>query len=208
MWRYRWPAFLAGALFFALWYAINLGKLQPPSGPDATRALLSGALFAWLIWLLTWFLPALAFVQPRPEGLYLRTPFYRLTIPYDLILSTRPVDLRKVFHLPTLRPTQRSLLAPLSGSPALAVDLERYPSHPLILRLFLSRYFLSPERPGLILAVRDWAQLSRHLTEAIDQWRLAHQVPEFRPASDAAAIIGPPRPPERKWWQFWKRGDG
>ncbi len=204
MWRYRWPAFLVGTIFLGLWYAIDLGRIQPRGVPDPSQALLAGGLLAWLVWLLTWFLPYLAFAQPGPQGLYLRTPFYRLIIPYDLILSTRPVDMRKVFHPPALRAGQRRLLAPLWAHPALAVDLGRYPTHPLILRLFLSRFFLAPDRPGIILAVGDWAQLSRQLSEAVDQWRTVQKGPAFRPASDAAAILGPPAPPQRKWWQFWK----
>ena len=84
-----------------------------------------------------------AYVQCRPEGVRLQLPLYQLTIPYQAIRATRPTELYRMF------PPSK----------------ERWPQRRYLMRLWLPKYMLAPDRPGLVLAVSDWMALSSDLDE-------------------------------------------
>lgn len=151
-----WPAVLIVALSATLiiW------------GASEFRTYLSTILFgSGVILVLTLFFRLRAYTQCRSSGLLVRLPFYRLEIPYRLIKSTRPSDLYRVFLPTEQRWTQRRFLMPLFGRTVVVVELDELPSPRRWLRLWMTKYMLSPETDGLVLAVRDWIGLRTELDE-------------------------------------------
>ncbi len=144
----------------------------------------------------------MAYVQPRQDHLRLQTPIYRLKVSYRRIHNTRPVNIARMFPPSKLKVAQQRLLEPFYGSTALGVDLHGYPIHPLLLRLFLNRFMLAADQPGLVLLVSDWMALSNQLSSLTDAWRSAQQLEGQDPISDAAAILATPSR-RKPWWRFW-----
>jgi len=106
-----------------------------------------------------------AYVQCRPEGVRLQLPLYQLTIPYQAIRATRPTELYRMFPPSKERWPQRRYLMRLSGVTVIVLDMDELPASRFLLRLWLPKYMLAPDRPGLVLAVSDWMALSSDLDE-------------------------------------------
>ena len=47
----------------------------------------------------------------------------------------------------------------------IVLDMDELPASRFLLRLWLPKYMLAPDRPGLVLAVSDWMALSSDLDE-------------------------------------------
>lgn len=185
--RYRRPSFLLAVMLLGLWLPVSLERVSwpPPSGGPW---LFAGGVVAAAFWLFTLFAPRFAYVQPRQDHLRLRTPVYRLNISYRRIRTTRPLQIAKTFPLTDLPRGKRNMLEPFQGRTALGVDLRSFPVSPTVLRLFLDRLFLAPDRPGLILIVDDWMELSEQISDHTEGDRSERQS-EPRHFSDAARIL-------------------
>lgn len=112
-----------------------------------------------------------AYAQCRTDALRIQLPFYRLTIPYETILSTRPTDFFRLFPLKKVPRLQRNYLRPIMGKTVVVIDVEELPRSRSRLRLWLGRYMLHPDAPGLLLTVRDWIALRGELDERRTQHR-------------------------------------
>jgi hypothetical protein len=135
-------------------------------GAPEFRGYLSVTLFgSGAILILTLFFRLRAYVQCRSSELRVQLPFYRLEIPYRAIQSTRPTDLFRVFLPTEQRWTQRRFLMPIFGRTIVVVEMETLPAPRRQLRLWITKYMLSPETEGLVLAVRDWIGLRSELDE-------------------------------------------
>lgn len=99
------------------------------------------------------------------SGLRLQFPFFRLTIPYTEIRSTRPTELYRMFPPDRQRWAQRYFLRALFGRTMVVIELEQLPRPKLWLRLWMSKYMLCPDRVGLVLAVQDWMAFRAELDE-------------------------------------------
>jgi hypothetical protein len=187
--RLRIPSFLISALLFGLWYGVTSQWIDWPHS-DKALLLLSSGLLIFGFWVLTLLSPILAYVQILDDHLRLQTPIYRLKVPYEHILNTRPVEVQKMFPPSKLSSNQRSILRPFYGRTALAIDLQGLPPPNFLLRLFFHRFTFSPDTLGLVLLVEDWLGLSRRLTTKVDEWRMARSTHPTKGASDAADIIG------------------
>lgn len=187
--RYRRPAMLLALLLLGLWFPVNLDLLPWPK-PPADSWLLAGGLVSTAFWLFALVGPRMAYVQPRENHLRLQTPIYRLKVSYRRILNTRAVELVKLLPPRSLTRGKRRLLTPFYDHTALGVDLEGYPLHPLLMRLFLHDLFFAPDRPGLVLIVGDWMRLSNQLSDRLQAWRDSRR--ERTSRSDAAAILDDP----------------
>ncbi len=184
--RYRRPSMLLALLLLGLWYPVNLDLLPWPR-PPADAWLLAGGFVSLAFWLFALIGPRLAYVQPREDHLRLQTPIYRLKVSYRRVLNTRAVELAKLLPPSDLSSGKRRLLAPFYDRTAVGVDLEGYPLHPLLMRLFLHDLFFAPDRTGLVLIVADWMRLSNQLSDGLQAWRDSRR---HRTApSDAAAIL-------------------
>jgi hypothetical protein len=187
--RYRWPAFLLAVGLIALWLGLDRGMIDLL--PNASSpGLLLGAIVAGSLWLFSLLAPLWAYAQPRGDHLRVQTPFYRLNIPYRYVQGTRPLDMRKAFASKRLRGAKARMVRRFGRHTGLAVDLTELPKGSALLSLFFHPLFLSPDRPGLILMVRDWKKLSRQITTHLDTWRTSHQGPRHAAPSDASTILG------------------
>jgi len=151
-----WPTVLIAALSVTLiiW------------GAPEFRAYLSVTLFgSGAILVLTFFFRLRAYVQCRTSELWVQLPFFHLEIPYRSIRSTRPTDLYRLFFPEQQRWTQRRFLMPIFGRTVVVVELEELPAPRRSLRLWMTKYMLSPETEGLVLVVRDWIGLRTELDE-------------------------------------------
>jgi hypothetical protein len=186
--RYRILSFLIFVALLVSWFAIST-KLFVLPFTNISGLFLSGAILFFGFWLFTILGPLLAFAQAHDEHLLLQTPLYRLRIPYQQILNTRPVEVRKIFPPSSLSVGQHSLLKPYFQQTALAIDLQGLPPPNFALRLFFHRFIFSPESTGIILLVDDWMGLSNQLSVRVDTWRMAHSDHPTQGASDAANIL-------------------
>src|SRR5215216_4380438 len=57
----------------------------------------------------------------------------------------------------------RDIFSPLANKTALVIDLNGYPISPVLLRLFLSRFFFKDKTSHLVILVKDWMRFSAEL---------------------------------------------
>lgn len=157
--QYFWPALLivAGSAALLAW---NPSKLQP------YRPLLTIALgCCGMVLVLTLLFRLRAHARCTADCVRVRLPFYQFEIPYSEIKNVRPTELFRLFPPRDQRWSQRRFLAPLFGATVLAIDLDRLPNRKVWLGLWMNKYMLSPDRVGVILAVRDWMGFRAELDE-------------------------------------------
>ena len=102
-------------------------------------------------------------MQAFPGYLKFVTPFLRMNISYRRIHKTTTVEMRQLFPPQIMSSWMRDIFAPLASQTALIVELKGYPISPVILRMFLSRFFFKDKTPHLVILVKDWMKLSSEL---------------------------------------------
>jgi hypothetical protein len=158
-----WPAMIAiGLGMFALAYSeyiAPLGKFLPWRwqlfAGIGGLALFIGVFF----WIIRYF----AYAQPLPNSLKLVTPFLRLNISYKRFKKTTATEMRYLFTYKSMSGWVRDIFSPLANKTALVIDLNGYPISPVLLRLFLSRFFFKDKTPHLVILVQDWMRFSSEL---------------------------------------------
>ena len=105
----------------------------------------------------------IAYVQAFPTHLKFVTPFLRLNISYKRIHKTTTAEMRQLFPPQSMSGWVRDIFAPLANQTALVIELKGYPISPVILRLFLSRFFFRDKSPHLVILVKDWMKFSSEL---------------------------------------------
>lgn len=158
-----WPAMIAiGLGMFALAYSeyiAPLGQLLPWRWQ--LLAVIGG--LAILIGIFFWIIRFFAYVQPLPNSLKLVTPFLRLSISYKRFKKTTATEMRYLFAYKSMSGWVREIFSPLANKTALVIDLNGYPISPVLLRLFLSRFFFKDKTPHLVILVQDWMRFSSEL---------------------------------------------
>lgn len=158
-----WPAMIAiGLGMFALAYSEYLeplGKILP------WRWQLFAGIggLAILIGIFFWVIRFFAYVQPLPNHLKLVTPFMRLNISYKRFKKTTATEMRYLFAYKSMSGWVRDIFSPLANKTALVIDLNGYPISPVLMRLFLSRFFFKDKTPHLVILVQDWMRFSSEL---------------------------------------------
>jgi hypothetical protein len=104
-----------------------------------------------------------AYVQPFPNHLKLVTPFMRINISYKRIKKTTTTEMRYLFAYKSMSGWVQEIFSPLANKTALVIDLNGYPISPVLLRLFLSRFFFKDKTPHFVILVQDWMRLSSEL---------------------------------------------
>jgi len=158
-----WPAMIAMGLgMFALAYSEYIKPLGPflpwrwqePAGVGGL-AIMVGIFF----WVIRYF----AYVQPFPNHLKLVTPFMRINISYKRIKKTTATEMRYIFSYKSMSGWVREIFSPLANKTTLVIDLNGYPISPVLLRLFLYRFFFKDKTPHLVILVKDWMRFSSEL---------------------------------------------
>ncbi len=104
-----------------------------------------------------------AYVQPFPTYLKLVTPFMRVNISYKRFKKTTTTEMRYIFPFKSMSGWVQEIFSPLSHKTALVIDLNGYPISPVLLRLFLYRFFFKDKTPHLVILVKDWMRFSSEL---------------------------------------------
>lgn len=112
-----------------------------------------------------------SFAQCRENGLRIQFPLYRLTIPYEDIRASRPSDFYRVFPPREQPRIQRHFLETLLAKTVVVLELGQLPRSRSWLRLWMSRYMLSPESEDLVLPVRDWIAFRAELDDFRSRYR-------------------------------------
>ena len=115
------------------------------------------------IGLFFWIIRYLAYVQPYPSYLKLVTPFIRINISYKRIKKTTSSEMRHLFSLKSMSGWIQEIFSPLANNTAVVIELTAYPISPVLLRLFLSRFFFKDKTPHFVIVVKDWMRFSAEL---------------------------------------------
>ena len=105
----------------------------------------------------------IAYIQTFPTYIKFVTPFLRLNISYKRIHKTTTAEMRQLFPPKSMSGWMRDIFAPLAGQTAVIIELKGYPISPVVLRLFLSRFFFKDKSPHFVILVRDWMKFSNEL---------------------------------------------
>jgi hypothetical protein len=104
-----------------------------------------------------------AYVQVFPGYLRFVTPFLRFNISARRVHKTTTSEMGQLFPPASMSNWIKDIFAPLARETALVIELKGYPISPVILRMFLSRFFFKDKTPHLVILVKDWMKLSAEL---------------------------------------------
>lgn len=158
-----WPAMITmGVVMFAIAYSEYIAPLgrfltwrwQLPGGVGAL------ALFIGIFFIV---IKNFAYVQPLPNSLKLVTPFMRVNISYKRIRRTTPSQMHYLFPAKSLSGWMQDIIEPLARNTAIVIELNGYPISPILLRMFLSKFFFKDKTPHFVILVNDWMQFSAEL---------------------------------------------
>ena len=158
-----WPALIAiGLGMFALAYS---EYIQPISQFISWRWQLFAAIggLSIFIGIFFWVIRYFAYVQPYPNYLKLVTPFIRINISYKRIKKTTSSEMRYLFSMKSMSGWVQDIFSPLANNTAVVIELTGYPVSPLLLRLFLFRFFFKDKTPHFVILVKDWMRFSSEL---------------------------------------------
>lgn len=147
-------------------FGIAYGQYMEPLGPflpSLWMPFVVIGVLAIMIGIFFLIIRQLAYVQAFPGYLKFVTPFLRMNISYRRIHKTTTVEMRQLFPPQSMSSWMRDIFAPLASQTALIVELKGYPISPVILRMFLSRFFFKDKTPHLVILVKDWMKLSSEL---------------------------------------------
>lgn len=105
----------------------------------------------------------IAYIQPFPGYIKLVTPFLRINISYKRLHKTTTTEMRQLFPPKSMSGWMRDIFAPLASQTAIVLELKSHPVSPLLLRMFLSRFFFKDKTPHLVILVKDWMGLSSEI---------------------------------------------
>jgi len=123
----------------------------------------------------------LAYIQPFPNYIKLVTPFLRVNISYKRLHKTTTTEMKQLFPPKSMSGWVRDIFAPLASQTAIVLELKSYPISPIVLRMFLSRFFFKDKTPHFVILVKDWMKLSSE----IDSFRTGED-PYPKPAKKRA----------------------
>ncbi len=147
-------------------FGIAYGQYMEPLGPFLPMRwmpLVVIGVLAILIGIFFLIIRQVAYVQAFPGYLKFVTPFMRLNISYKRIHKTTTTEMRQLFPPQSMSSWMRDIFSPLASQTALIIELKSFPISPVILRLFLSRFFFKDKTPHFVILVQDWMKLSSEL---------------------------------------------
>jgi len=147
-------------------FGIAYGQYLEPLGPFLPSMWLPFVVIGVLAILIGFFfllIRHIAYVQVFPGYLRFVTPFLRFNISAKRIHKTTTADMGQLFPPAKMSGWIKEIFAPLARETALVFELKGFPISPVILRLFLSRFFFKDKTPHLVILVKDWMKLSAEL---------------------------------------------
>ena len=147
-------------------FGIAYGQYMEPLGPFLPMRwipLVVIGVLAIIVGIFFLIIRQIAYVQAFPGYLKFVTPFLRLNISYKRIHKTTTVEMRQLFPPKSMSGWMRDIFSPLASQTALVIELKGYPISPVILRMFLSRFFFKDKIPHFVILVKDWMKFSSEL---------------------------------------------
>jgi len=147
-------------------FGIAYGQYMEPLGPFLPMTwipLVVIGVLAIIVGIFFLIIKQIAYVQAFPGYLKFVTPFMRLNISYKRIHKTTTVEMRQLFPPKSMSSWMRDIFSPLASQTALVIELKSYPISPIILRMFLSRFFFKDKTPHFVILVKDWMKFSSEL---------------------------------------------
>ncbi|HXD12467.1 MAG TPA: hypothetical protein VN653_20520 [Anaerolineales bacterium] len=147
-------------------FGIAYGQYLEPLGrflPMSWLPFVAIGILSILIGIFFLIIRQIAYVQPFPTHLKFVTPFLRLNISYKRIHKTTATEMRQLFPPKSMSGWMRDIFAPLAGQTAVIIELKAYPISPVVLRLFLSKFFFKDKSPHFVILVKDWMKFSNEL---------------------------------------------
>jgi hypothetical protein len=147
-------------------FGIAYGQYMEPLGPFLPMTwvpLVAIGALAILVGIFFLVIRQIAYVQAFPGYLKFVTPFMRLNISYRRIHKTTTVEMRQLFPPKGMSGWMRDIFSPLASQTALVIELKGFPISPVILRMFLSRFFFKDKTPHFVILVKDWMKFSSEL---------------------------------------------
>lgn len=147
-------------------FGIAYGQYMEPLGPFLPMRwmpLVVIGVLAIMVGIFFLIIRQIAYVQAFPGYLKLVTPFLRLNISYKRIHKTISVEMRQLFPPKSMSGWMRDIFAPLASQTALVIELKSFPMSPVILKMFLSRFFFKDKTPHFVILVKDWMKFSSEL---------------------------------------------
>ena len=147
-------------------FGIAYGQYMEPLGPFLPMTwipLVVIGVLAIVVGIFFLIIRQIAYVQAFPGYLKFVTPFMRLNISYKRIHKTTTVEMRQLFPPKSMSGWMRDIFSPLASQTALIIELKGFPISPVILRMFLSRFFFKDKTPHFVILVRDWMKFSSEL---------------------------------------------
>jgi hypothetical protein len=158
-----WPAMIAMGLGM---FALSYSEYMEPLGrflPWRWQLFAGIGGLAILIGVFFWIIRFFAYVHPLPNYLRLVTPFMRINISYKRFTKTTATEMKYLFAYKSMSGWVRDIFSPLANKTALVIDLNGYPISPVLLRMFLSRFFFKDKTSHLVILVQDWMRFSAEL---------------------------------------------
>ncbi len=186
---WRWPSLLIGlgaaalAVYGEFW-VLPGGWWVPPV------AWAAGAVLAGFLFVATFLLPLMCYIEARPKTLVVSVPFYQLAIGYSRIISVRTgsFEPRQVDGL------RAELAARFRGMPVVIVELKGLPLPRAWMRWILDWHAFPETGDGLQFMVVDWMALNRQI-EAGREAYAARRRASQQTVSLAQEITGPRKRP-------------
>jgi hypothetical protein len=147
-------------------FGIAYGQYMEPLGPFLPMRwipLVAIGALAIMVGIFFLIIRQIAYVQAFPGYLKFVTPFLRLNISYKRIHKTTTAEMRQLFPPKSMSGWMRDIFSPLASQTALIIELKSFPISPVILKMFLSRFFFKDKTPHFVILVKDWMKFSSEL---------------------------------------------
>lgn len=184
---WRWPSLLIGlgaaamALFSEIWLLPG-GWWIPPV------AWAAGAALAGFLFVATFLLPMMCYIEARSRTLVVSVPFYQLAIGYSRIVSVRTGS----FEPHNVGGLRADLAARFRGMPVVILELKGLPLPRTWLRWVLDWHAFPERGDGLQFLVADWMALNRQIESGREEYaarrRAAQRTPSL--AQEITGSIG------------------
>ena len=160
----RWwkPMFVSGLVMFALAYELYTDPVHRLI-PWHWQLLAGIGVLGILIGVFFLIIMQIAYIQPFPGYVKLVTPFLRVNISYKRIHKTTIAEMRQLFPPKSMSGWMRDIFEPLASQTAIVLELKAFPVPPVVLRLFLSRFFFKNKTPHFVILVKDWMGFSSEM---------------------------------------------
>lgn len=188
---WRWPSLLIGvgaaalALFSDIWLLPG-GWWIPPV------AWAAGAALAGFLFVATFLLPMMCYIEARPKTVVVSVPFYQLAIGYSRIVSVRTGS----FEPRGVEGLRADLAARFRGMPVVILELKGLPLPRTWLRWVLDWHAFPERGDGLQFLVADWMALNRQIESGREEYAARRRASQRTP-SLAQEITGSTGRPSR-----------